>query len=195
MDLESVYWDQYCAEGLGEGVLPLPQPPADAGSASSRDSYWSRYSCARSSAWSESTPDLPQQQLPQRRRWRLLVVPEKLATLRLDDACSGGAAQTVASGAGTAASESALGAAGAAGGASAEHNGACDPPQIRRRIESPCSCDSSGGDEAIVPPGSPSGPASWGINPAALEMRLQFLKQEIDQRDRLQQDAATPLCR
>ncbi|KAJ2691579.1 hypothetical protein H4R19_006334, partial [Coemansia spiralis] len=183
MDLESTYWEQYCADGLGEGFLPPQQPAADGYSVSSRDSYWSRYSCTRGSTRDLSTPDQPQPQpqQAQRRRWRLLVVPDRLAALRLEDSDASSATQAVEA-MGKTPESTAEAAADTAGASDA---GACDPPEIRSDSAGQC-------DEAVVPPGSPSSPGSWGVNPAALEMRLNFLKQEMDQNDRLQLDATAP---
>ncbi|KAJ1736304.1 hypothetical protein LPJ61_000088 [Coemansia biformis] len=189
MDQESFYWDQYCSDG--DGILPpLPyteRPALVDGSGSSRDSYWSRYSCTRSSMTDQCTPGQQQQ----RRLWRLLAVPDRLTALRLGSGSSAGGcaepATTTAAG-GTEAGRSTDERAAAAGddaAAAAEdnagHAGPCDPAQIS---------SSGSSNEAIVPLDSPTGPAFQGVNPAALTMRLAFLKQQMDQDERLLLDTS-----
>ncbi|KAJ2018415.1 hypothetical protein GGI03_008365 [Coemansia sp. RSA 2337] len=109
MDTETSYWDQYDAYDM-EQSLPVTQPPPQLApqvdefryapylsscSVSSQDSYWSRHLGTRPTGTNQQcTPGGPDslRQTPQQTHSssnlrRLLVVPDKLATLSLD--CAG----------------------------------------------------------------------------------------------------------
>ncbi|KAJ2163194.1 hypothetical protein GGF46_000124 [Coemansia sp. RSA 552] len=176
MDAESSYWDQYCDDSDYSSPAILPMVPAmvlrsggldDSGS--SRDSYWSRYSTQQFSPAVTGEGGMERRQ-PAPQQPRLLVVPERLAALRLDS------------------SEQAWDCAGDSTAAAA------DPPPLTRGNSSSSSSSSAGacsighGGDSIGgadPLPSPSFCKYAGVNPAALITRLNFLKEQMEQSERL----------
>ncbi|KAJ2724714.1 hypothetical protein GGI07_001767 [Coemansia sp. Benny D115] len=210
MDSEALYWDRYDSEGeqISQATVPIHQTHYGRSSAfayrkqpdiisspscvSSRDSYWSRYlgggvgigdgdsdQCtptARADAGVERPASQSSRQDKQDMR-RLLVVPEKLAALRLSDTSSNSSSSTSSNDDGgsrsnaksTAAATSSMTAAAAAAVAAARQTGDVH-------------ADGSVGEQQ-------SGVLAGGVNPMALITRLNFLKDQLEQDERLIQDS------
>ncbi|KAJ2665212.1 hypothetical protein IW148_001684 [Coemansia sp. RSA 1199] len=162
MDSESSYWDQYLDETdyISPPLVQQPTQPKVRGfddSGSSRDSYWSRYSAVQGSA--QGTP------MARRQQRRLLVVPDRLAALHLssdeEDDQNGG--------------DQILPLAAAQAGDCGIGDRPCD--QLISEKEAPLISEK----EAT----SPCGRAFTGVNPMALITRLTFLKEQMEQDERL----------
>ncbi|KAJ2084390.1 hypothetical protein H4R24_000020 [Coemansia sp. RSA 988] len=171
------------------------------GGGSSRDSYWSRYSYNHGSVTDQCTPvygnsiesSQQRQQQQQPPQQRLFVVPDRLAALHIcasddedhhytvDEPVETGSAFQIA-GANHKSSIVQEHAAGAA--ADKDSNGQpgpCDSAQIAV----------DGGEEGLVPLSSSPVSGFQGVNPAALITRLSFLKEQMDQDERLVMSTTT----
>ncbi|KAJ2338714.1 hypothetical protein IWW50_005305 [Coemansia erecta] len=162
MDSESSYWDLYLDDT--DYISPaLAEPyPLLAGKVRGLDDSGS----SRDSYWSRYSvaqgPSTDQSTPRRAQQRRLLVVPDRLAALHLsseDEDEDVGAGEHVGA-------EQAL--------ADCGRSGAGDPPLIA----------SESGD--AQPLGSPCGKAFTGVNPLALITRLTFLKDQMEQNERLQ---------
>ncbi|KAJ2615179.1 hypothetical protein H4S08_001362 [Coemansia sp. RSA 1365] len=213
MDAESLYWDQYgCEDGhitqlqqtsqlqatTSSSIVTKPQSrwsfllgtQTTEGGGSSRDSYWSRYSYTHDSVTDQCTPvygnaiepfqQRQQQQPPPQQR--LFVVPDRLVALHIstsDDEDHHSSLDEVAeekpafqlSGANH---ESRIVLQHAADNNGNEQTRPCDPTQI-----------ASDSEEGLVPQSSSPVSGFQGVNPTALITRLSFLKEQMEQDERL----------
>ncbi|PIA19089.1 hypothetical protein COEREDRAFT_5620 [Coemansia reversa NRRL 1564] len=215
MDAESLYWDQYGCEDSHITQLQQPSQlqattfslivtkpqsrwsllsgtqTTEGGGSSSRDSYWSRYSYTHDSVTDQCTPvygssiELSQQRQQKQPppQQRLFVVPDRLATLHIstsDDEDHNSSIDEVTD------AEPAFQLSGANHESrivqqhAADNNGneqprPCDPARI-----------ASDSKEGLVPPQCSSPVSGFqGVNPTALITRLSFLKEQMEQNERL----------
>ncbi|KAJ1810861.1 hypothetical protein LPJ77_000551 [Coemansia sp. RSA 2523] len=169
MDSESSYWDLYLDETdyISPPLGKQPTQPKVRGfddSGSSRDSYWSRYSAVQSTGTAQGTP------MARRQQRRLLVVPDRLAALHLSSDEEDDQNGDDQNGDDQNGDDQILPLA-------AAHAGDCG---IGGRP-----CDQLTTESNAAPLASPCARVFTGVNPMALITRLTFLKEQMEQDERL----------
>ncbi|KAJ1947951.1 hypothetical protein FBU59_001823 [Linderina macrospora] len=183
---DSSYWDQYDAAEYVEDMVAVVQDPytkfgryrdilpnnigTPEGSRDSGSSYWAKYAESRNTG-AQDTPQEPTGQELQ----RVLVLPDRLAAMTLDDDDSESTGQPRPK----ALKVSSL---------NPKDTSLITKPDLVEVLSSPLRVpqlsDGEDSDE-IGPIDSPSGPCFQGVNPLALAARLGFLKSQLEQAELL----------